>query len=103
VLFRSALNYYKMKNHFKYRLVDLHTLTYVNYISRGLEPPLEDRHSAVKSYKIFEYCGIPDEPRPHNALNGAKYEAEALSRLVYGKNLLKDFARFPIPDYLKTG
>jgi hypothetical protein len=48
----------------------------------------------------LKYVGIPPEPKPHHALNGAKYEAEAFSRLIYGKNLLHEFAQFAVPEYL---
>ena len=47
------------------------------------------------------YVGLPPEPKPHHALTGAKVEAEALSRLLFGKILLKEFAHYEIPKYLK--
>jgi hypothetical protein len=44
---------------------------------------------------------LPPEPYPHNGLRGAKIEAEALSRLIYGKNLLEEYKEFKIPQYLE--
>ncbi|MGD0729553.1 MAG: 3'-5' exoribonuclease [Candidatus Micrarchaeaceae archaeon] len=96
-----SLNFYGMKSPFKYRLVDLHTIAYVNHLNRGLELPLESRGSALKSNIIYKYCGMPVEEFPHNALTGAKMEAEAFSRFIYGKNLLTEYKEFEIPDYLK--
>jgi len=83
-----------------YRTIDLHSLCYTHYLRRGLKPPMKDGRTDLNADKIFEYTGLPKEPKPHNALTGAKMEAEALSRLIYGKNLLKEFEEYPIPDYL---
>jgi hypothetical protein len=46
---------------------------------------------------VMVYCGIPEEPTPHNALTGAKAHAEVISRLLYGKKLLPEFEKFEIP------
>jgi hypothetical protein len=48
----------------------------------------------------MRYAGIPPEPKPHKALNGARYEMEALSRLIYGKGVFEEFLRYEIPEYL---
>lgn len=97
---KYSLEFYKMEYPFKIRLVDVHTLTYASYLSRGLNPPLENNGSSISLRVALDYCGLPEEPRPHNALTGAKMEAEAISRLIYGKNLLGEFAKFPVPPYL---
>ena len=96
-----SLRINRLKNPFKYRLVDTHTLTFADYLKRGLKPPLKDRGSDINSGRTLEYCGLPEEPMPHNALTGAKIEAEAISRLIYGRNLLEEYAAFPIPRHLK--
>jgi DNA polymerase III epsilon subunit-like protein len=96
-----SLELCRIRNPFKYRLVDIHTITYANYLMRGIKPPLENKGSAMKSNVIQEYCGLPVEPYPHNALTGAKLEAEELCRLIYGKNLLSEYRKFKIPEYLK--
>ncbi|MFH1801901.1 MAG: 3'-5' exonuclease [archaeon] len=41
--------------------------------------------------------------KPHDALDDAKLEAECFSRIVYGKNLMNEFEKFPIPEELKQG
>ncbi len=82
--------------HFAYRTLDLHTMAYMDMAKRGIEIPRKNDRTEISADKIFEYVGIPAEPKPHHALNGAKYEAEAFSRLLYGKNLLPEFAQYPI-------
>ena len=84
---------------FAHRTIDTHTLAYMHMVKRGLVPPIdpENKHSALNLDAILNYCGIPDEPEPHNALTGAKSHAEVISRLLYDKKLLGDFDKFPIP------
>jgi DNA polymerase III epsilon subunit-like protein len=82
-----------------FRTIDAHTLGYMHMISRGLTPPfdIEHKHSALNLDGVMNYCGIPDEPDPHNALTGALSHAEVVSRLLYGKKLLPEFSQFEIP------
>lgn len=91
---------YGMRWIFGYRSVDTHTLVYAQYLSRGLDLPSNNNRSAITSDIVFNYVGLPDEKRPHNGLNGAKMEAESISRLFYGKNLLSEYSGFKIPEYL---
>ena len=51
---------------FGYRTVDLHSIAYA----------LTRRSMSLD--QILEFCGLNPEPKPHNALTGAKLEAEAL-------------------------
>ncbi|MFC1728476.1 exonuclease domain-containing protein [Nanoarchaeota archaeon] len=85
---------------FGYRLVDLHTASYSHHLKRGVAPPIKDGLSRLSLDRTLDYVGIPPEPKPHNALNGAKLGAEALSRLLHGKNLLEEYKHHRIPDYL---
>lgn len=84
---------------FAYRTVDTHTLCYMHMVGRGIQPPTHPthRHSALNLDAVMNYCGIPDEPEPHNALTGALSHAEVISRLLYGRKLLPEFAQFEIP------
>jgi DNA polymerase III epsilon subunit-like protein len=52
---------------------------------------------------VLQIVGMPPRKGSHNALNDALLEAETISRLVYGKNMVKKFAKFPLPDYMKNG
>lgn len=84
---------------FAHRTVDTHTLCYMHMVKRGLAAPIDAQHrrSALDLDAILNYCGIPDEPMPHNALNGALSHAEVVSRLLYDRPLLPEFAAYPIP------
>jgi DNA polymerase III epsilon subunit-like protein len=94
---RATALRYNMNISLAHRSIDQHSIVYAHMIARGLTPPLEHHHSAINSDFIMEYVGIPTEPKPHRALNGAIWEAEALSRLLYDKPLLAQFEKFPIP------
>lgn len=82
-----------------YRTIDTHTLCWMHMVKRGLVPPIDEEHhrSALNLDAVLNYCGIPDEPDPHNALTGAMSHAEVISRLLYNKKLLPEFTQFEIP------
>lgn len=82
---------------FAHRTIDTHTLAWMHMVNRGLVPPIEKNRSALNLDAILTYCGIPEEPQPHNALTGAKSHAEVISRLLYGKKLLPDFEQYDMP------
>lgn len=84
---------------FAHRTIDTHTLCYMHMVKQGIVPPVDPVHhrSALNLDAVLNYCGIPDEPEPHNALTGAKSHAEVISRLLYDKKLLPAFEQFPIP------
>lgn len=91
---------YQQPMPFGFRTVDLHSLSYAHHLSRGVKPPMEKGLTRLSADTTFAYVGIPPEPKPHHALNGAKYEAEAFSRFIHGRNLLKEFSQHPVPEYL---
>ncbi len=80
-----------------HRTFDLHSVCAAHMIKRGLNLPLENKRSALNSDSIMEYVGLPHEPKPHIAFNGAKWEAEAFSRLFYNKPLFPEFKEYKIP------
>lgn len=82
-----------------YRTLDTHTLCWMHIVKRGLTPPIDVQHrrSALNLDAILNYCGIPNEPEPHNALTGALSHAEVTARLLYDKKLLPEFSQFEIP------
>lgn len=84
---------------FAHRTIDSHSLAWMHMVKRGLTPPIdpEKKRSALDLDAILVYCGIPEEPTPHNALTGAKCHAEVISRLLYDKKLLPDFEQYAIP------
>lgn len=84
---------------FAHRIIDIHTLAWEHMVKRGVTPPVDavKRHSALNLDAALKYCGIPEEPKPHNALMGAKCNAEVISRLLYDKKLLPEFEQYAIP------
>lgn len=82
-----------------YRTIDTHTLCWMHMVKRDLRPPIDPQHkrSALNLDAILNYCGIPDEPEPHNALTGALSHAEVASRLLNDKKLLPEFEQYEIP------
>ncbi len=96
----QSFRLYGMKWIFGHRSVDTHSIVYCSCLSRSLEIPTKNNRTDINSDTVFGYVGLPGEPKPHNALTGAKMEAEALSRLICGRFLLEEFERFPVPDFL---
>ena len=96
-----------------YRTFDLHVIAAMKYLEINKEFPIEGGKSIMHLPKTIEMCGMKDERiqlkdgkviqegKPHNALEDAKLEAECFSRLIYGKNLLPEYKKFPIPKNLK--
>lgn len=84
---------------FAHRILDIHSLCYEHMIKRGVAPPVDPvkHHTALNLTAVLAYCGIPEEPKPHNALTGTKCNAEVISRLLYDKKLLPEFEEYPIP------
>lgn len=98
---------------FPHRCFDLHSIAQVKHFEVKGGLLIKEDKSGMGLDSVLEFCGIKDERRridrkgvlvkegkPHNALEDAKLEAEAFSRLVYGKNLLPEFSKFKIPEYL---
>jgi len=106
-------NKYGLKIPFHYRVFDLHSIAQIIYYQKNKKFLIEEDHSGMSLRNILEMCGIKDERvllkdgklikqgKPHNALEDAKLEAECFSRLLNGKNLFPEYAKFKIPDYLK--
>lgn len=83
------------------RTVDLHAVSYANYLRKRVEIPLDKNRTNIRADTTFVYVGLKEEPKPHNALMGAKMEAEAFSRLIYGRWLFEEFRSYEIPEYLR--
>ena len=82
-----------------YRTLDTHTMCWMHMVKRGIEPPIDPQHkrSALDLDAILNYCGIPEEPQPHNALTGALSHGEVISRLLHDRKLLPEFSQHEIP------
>lgn len=79
-----------------HRTIDLHSICYFDMLKRDVERPLINGHSALNLDAVLKYVGIPEEPKPHNALTGALVETEAFGRLFYGLPYLPEFAKYPV-------
>ena len=85
---------------FAHRSLDTHTLAFMHMTKKGIVLPVVNHRSVLNLDAILSYCGIPEEPKPHNALTGAKCHAEVAARLLYGKQLLSEFSSYEVPKNL---
>ncbi len=99
VLLNAAVERAGLMFDLPYRTLDTHTMCYMHMINARVTPPFDEQHrrTALNLNAVLNYCGIPNEPDPHNALTGAKCHAEVASRLLFSKKLLPEFAALTIP------
>ncbi len=79
------------------RTIDVHTLVWLHMTMHGVPVPTDKHRSSINLDFALRYCGIPEEPKPHNALTGALCHAEVISRIAYTKKALPEFISFDIP------
>jgi DNA polymerase III epsilon subunit-like protein len=96
---KAAAERAKLSFDLPYRTLDTHTMCWMHMIKAGKIPPIDPQHkrSLLDLDAILNYCGIAEEPHPHNALTGAMCHAEVASRLLYSKKLLPEFEMFEMP------
>ncbi|MDB5265156.1 MAG: polymerase 3-5 exonuclease subunit [Parcubacteria group bacterium] len=82
---------------FAKRTIDIHTVVWLHMRMNGVEPPTNKKRSAINLDYALKYVGLPEEPKPHNALTGAYSHAEVLSRIAYNQKLLPDYESYDIP------
>lgn len=82
---------------FAKRTIDVHTVAWLHMTLQGKELPTKNGHSAINLDAALKHCGIPEEPKPHNALMGAFCHAEVIARIAYNKKLLPEFSAYDIP------
>lgn len=85
---------------FHYRVVDVHSVACGMFLKFGVPIVVEDGKMRMSLDKISEILGMPREPRPHNGLNGALYNAEIFFRLVYEENFAPEFRDYPIKNFV---
>ena len=69
-------------------------------INSYIQDLLEKGYSEEAIRQQLQRYGYEEEDI-NNALEDAKLTAECFSRLLNGKNLFPEYAKFKIPDYLK--
>lgn len=85
-----------------WRNLDIHSIGQTVYLRiKGQFLLNQEGHSDLGLKNLSAFVGLKDERTIHNALEDAKFEAEILSRLLYGKNLLPEYSKFSIPEKLK--
>lgn len=82
-------------------MLDMHSVCMAYMLGNGIEIPKKAGIGLFLSGdSILVFVGLGAEPKPHNALNGARYEFEALCRLIYGRSVLPEFSDRPVPAEL---
>jgi len=98
---RDFLRHAAMRAHlnwpFAHRTIDSHSVCWTHMTLQKIKPPMKNQRSALDLDAVLVYCGLPEEPNPHNALVGAQMEAEGFSRLLDNKKLLEEFEKYEIP------
>jgi DNA polymerase-3 subunit epsilon len=97
VFIEAACRRAGIESPFAHRVVDSHSLAWLHMTRRGITPPATHRHSALNLTAVLAYCGLPEEPKPHNALTGAFCHAECIARMAYNEKLLPEFDAYDIP------
>ena len=98
---RSAAHRAGLSWDLPYRTLDTHTMCWMHMVTHNREVPIDQQHkrSLLDLDAILQYCGVVEEPHPHNALTGALCHAEVTSRLLYGKKLLPEFDAYALPSW----
>jgi DNA polymerase III epsilon subunit-like protein len=103
---------YELKSPLAHRAFDLHSIAQLKYFQIKNNFLFKENHSDMNLSNILNFCGIKDERRhvdgielisegkEHNALEDCKITGECFSRIVYGKNIFREFSKFSIPEYL---
>ena len=82
---------------FAHRTLDTHSLVWMHMVNHGVTPPTHNQRSGINLTIALNYCGLPEEQKPHNALNGAFAHAEVFSRVAYNKKMLPQYSSYEIP------
>ncbi|MEK6820021.1 MAG: 3'-5' exonuclease [Nanoarchaeota archaeon] len=104
---------YGIKKTFHYRSFDLHSIAQTKYHEVNGKFSTHEHNSSMDLKGILEFCGVPDlriqlrdgkviqEGNPHNALEDAKLTGECFFRIIFGKNIFPEYAKYKIPKYLE--
>lgn len=93
---------YNLEIPFHYRIFNLHDYAQLRYHNFRGKFLFKKGFSNMNTANILNFCGVRERRGAPNALEDAKLVGECFFRLVYGKNLFREFSQYEIPDYLKT-
>lgn len=97
---KASLERYSLPYGFRHRSVDIHSVAYAHRLRQSIEVPIKNNITDINLDKTLEYIGLPKREGIHNALEDARVEAEALCRLIYGKNVFEEFKKYEIPRHV---
>ncbi len=92
---------YDLKFPFHHRAFDLHSASCLKYLQVHGKFKIKDNKSNLGLSNTLKFCGMKDNRKFHNALEDVRLTAECFSRIFFGKNLLKEYGKYPVPEYLK--
>jgi DNA polymerase III epsilon subunit-like protein len=98
---RRAFREHGLSWPFGHRYVDLHSLSYATMMRIKKRATASGGKSGLSLDETLRCVGLEPRKGFHNALGDAKLEAEAFSRLIYGKALFKEYTKYHLPDYLR--
>jgi len=100
---KEAARRYGLPWAFGYRQVDLHSVCYARLLRSGDAVPVREHLDALGLGEILHYVGIRYGDGRHTAIENAKLEAEAFSRLIHGRALFDEYREFEVPPSLLPG
>jgi DNA polymerase III epsilon subunit-like protein len=104
---------------FSHKCIDLHSIAQLKFhqINKKFKTKILNNKitSDLSMPNLMSFCGLEDKRIQveigenkvkkngsyHNGLEDAKIVAECFSRIVYGKSLLKEYNKIPLPNYLR--
>jgi len=86
---------------FGHRYVDLHSVSYATMMRVKKYAMVSDGKSGLSLDETLRCVGLESRKGFHNALGDAKLEAEAFSRLIYGKALFEEYSKYRLPANLR--
>lgn len=97
----TKANKYGIKVPFHHHAFDTSTIAQIRYQDLNSQFLIKEDYTNMGLKNALTFVGMQDNRNTHNALEDAKLTAECFSRLVYGKNLLEEYKKYPVPEYLK--
>lgn len=97
---RRALSEYGLAYPFGHRYVDLHSVSYATLLRAKKRAMVSNGVSSLSLDKTLRCMELEPRKGFHDALTDAKLEAEAFSRLIYGKALFKEYSKQNLPAHL---